>query len=78
MSKIKWPIKRIIHGACIALFVIIIFHSIKKIDLGYEIIIKLFLLALFPIISLLTNLIGSKELDGLRSLWNSFFKKVTI
>ena len=77
VGKITLPIKRIIHGACIASFLIIIFYTTKKIDLGYEITIKFFLLTLFPIISILTNLIGSKELNGLRSLWNSFFKKVT-
>ena len=76
VSKIKWPIKKIIHGAFIASFLIITFDIIKKIDLDYEIIIKVFLLILFPIISFLTNLIGNRELNGLRSLWNSFFKKV--
>ncbi len=76
VSKIKWPIKRIIHGASIAFFLIITFYILKKNDLDYEIIIKVFLLILFPIISFLTNLIGNRELNGLRSLWNSFFKKV--
>jgi len=76
VSKIKWPIKKIIHGASIASFLIITFDIIKKIDLDYEIAIKVFLLILFPIISVLTNLIGNKELNGLRSLWNSIVKKI--
>jgi O-antigen/teichoic acid export membrane protein len=74
--KIKWPIKKIIHGASIASFLIIVFDIIKKIDLDYEIAIKVFLLILFPIISVLTNLIGNKELNGLRSLWGSIVKKI--
>ena len=74
--KIKWPIKKIIHGASIASFLIIVFDIIKKIDLDYEIAIKVFLLILFPIISVLTNLIGNKEFNGLRSLWGSIVKKI--
>ena len=76
VSKIKWPIKRIIHGFSIASLLIITFYIIKEINLDYESTIKIFLLASFPIISLMTNLIGKKELNGLRSLLNSFTKKV--
>ena len=76
VSKIKWPIKRIIHGFSIASLLIITFYIIKEINLDYESTIKIFLLASFPISILMTNLIGKKELNGLRSLLNSFTKKV--
>jgi O-antigen/teichoic acid export membrane protein len=76
VNKIKWPIKKIFHGAFIALFLIITFESIKKINLDYEIIIKVLILILFPIISILTKLIGNKEINGLRFLWDTIFKKL--
>jgi len=75
INVIKWPIKKILHGAFIAALVIIIFESIKDFSLNYNIIIiKFILLLLFPIISITTNLIGHKEINGLRSIWYSIVK----
>ena len=73
INVIKWPIKKILHGVFIAALLIIIFESIKDFSLNY-IIIKFILLLLFPIISISTNLIGHKEINGLRSIWYSILK----
>ena len=79
INVIKWPIKKILHGAFIAALVIIIFESIKDFSLNYNIIIiKFILLLLFPIISITTNLIGHKEINGLRSIWYSIVKFLKI
>jgi len=75
INEIRWPIKKILHGAFIAALLIIVFESIKDFTLNYEIIIKFILLVLFPIISIATKLIGYKEINGLRSIWYSMVKK---
>lgn len=76
INVIKWPIKKIFHGIFIATLLIIIFESIKDFSLTNNniIIIKFILLLLFPIISISTNLIGQKEINGLRSIWYSIVK----
>ena len=76
VNNIKWPIKKIMHGAVLTIIIIGIFKVIKDYNLEYEIVIKFFLLMLFPIISVFTKLIGNKEINGLRYLWNTMVKKI--
>ena len=75
VNNIKWPIKKIMHGAVITIIIIGIFKVIKDYNLENEIIIKFVLLMLFPMISVFTKLISNKEINGLRYLWNTMVKK---
>jgi len=75
INNIKWPIKKIMHGAVLIIIIISIFKLIKDYNQEYEIIIKFVLLLLFPMISIFTKLIGNKEINGLRYLWNIMVKK---
>ena len=58
INQFNWPIKRIWHGALIALLLIIVFQNIEHLIKDYEIIIKCIFLFMFPIISIITKLIG--------------------
>ena len=63
------------HGAVLTIIIIGIFKVIKDYNLEDEIIIKFVLLMLFPMVSIITKLIGNKEINGLRYLWNTMVKK---
>ena len=76
INQFNWPIKRIWHGALIALLLIIVFQNIEHLIKDYEIIIKCIFLFMFPIISIITKLIGRKEINGLRFIWESIFRKI--
>ena len=76
INRFNWPIMKIIHGAIISGLLIIIFENIREITIDYSFLIKCLLLTAFPILSIFTNLIGQKEMNGVRYLWSSIFKKV--
>ena len=76
INQFDWPIKRIWHGALIVLLLIIVFQNIEHLIKDYEIIIKCIFLFMFPIISIITKLIGRKEINGLRFIWESIFRKI--
>ena len=76
INQFSWPYGKIVHGAIISAFLIIFFEIIKEITINYIIITKCLLIAAFPILSLFTNLIGQKEMNGVRHLLSSLYKKV--
>jgi hypothetical protein len=67
---------KIIHGAIISGILIITFENIREITIDYSLLTKCLLLIAFPILSVFTNLIGEKEMNGVRYLWSSILKKV--
>ena len=71
LINVNWPVKKIFHGLILTMILLIFFHvSVMYIN-DYKIYIKLILLCFFIAISLATNLIGQKELNGLKYLWDS-------
>jgi len=76
VNQFSWPMKKIVHGAIIASLIIIIFKTIQEFAIDYIFVVKCLLLIMFPILSIFTNLIGEKEMNGVRYLWSSILKKV--
>ena len=76
INQFSWPIMKIIHGAIISGILIITFENIRGITIDYSFLTKCLLLIAFPILSVFTNLIGEKEMNGVRYLWSSILKKV--
>ncbi|MBE76556.1 MAG: hypothetical protein CMG41_02325 [Candidatus Marinimicrobia bacterium] len=74
INQFSWPIKKILHGFCIAALLITVYLGIKDLTKEYDIFIKFILLLMFPITSIFTRLIGKKEINGLKYLWNSMVK----
>ena len=76
ITNIDWPISKIIYCAIIAIFLIIIVNYIIKFSPNYSIYYKCVGIILYPIISILTNLIGDKEIKGIKSICNLLVNKV--
>tara|TARA_X000001036_G_scaffold21592_1_gene18103 strand:- start:1431 stop:2900 length:1470 start_codon:yes stop_codon:yes gene_type:complete len=76
LNNIIWPIKKIIHGTVLTILIISVFNIIKDYNFDYEIMIKFILLMSFPVLSILTKLIGSKEISGIKYLWKIMTAKI--
>ena len=76
LNNIIWPIKKIIHGTVLTILIISVFNIIKDFNFDYEIMIKFILLMSFPVLSILTKLIGSKEISGIKYLWKIMTEKI--
>ena len=76
VNQFSWPMKKIGHGAIIACSIIIVFKAMQGSILGYSFLIKCLLLTMFPLLSVITKLIGEKEINGIKYIWYSVFRKV--
>ena len=76
ITKIEWPINKIFISSIIALVIIIIVSYVNRCYPNYSFYIKCFGMFFYIIVSVLMKLIGNKEINGLRFLWNSVFKEI--
>ena len=76
VNQFSWPMKKIVHGAIIACFIIILFKTFQEFAIDYTFVVKWILLMMFPILSLFTKLIGEKEINGVKYLWHFIFRKL--
>jgi len=75
LIDINWPVKKIFRSLILTMILLVIFHVSVIYITDYKIYIKATILSFFIIIALVTNLIGRKELNGLKYLWNSLIGK---
>ena len=76
IGNIKWPVKKFLHSSIIVIILILCSKSIGELNLHYNLLIDALILILFPIVSILTKLIGKKELQGLKNILKTIFNKL--
>ena len=76
ITKIEWPINKIVISSFIAILLIVMVSYVTGYYPNYSFYIKCLGFIFYIIVSVFMKLIGKKEINGFRSLWNSIFKEI--